>query len=369
MALEMYSQNYDGFLPPWLNRRHDGSGTASKWDNPENLYRSLQSRIKNDAVLLAAVPATIAVWWVASASTDLLGGSYFRDASLGATVLIFLWTLATWRKYVRWSVLRTTGLTLLALAHVLLWYPVWAVTGCAQADKLCTAQSSCVAGIWLAGCVLAWWARVVIRGSAPLSEEPRSWRYRMSPSIARLVVGMALIPFLPGLWCFAYMTEEYFRGTTDSWTEWRALELCAVVLVGVWLLLWQRRVEWNARRRACTVVLALLTLASPAAWFIPDGNTVVGARLAGIWDAVRDMLPFFAASLWLAGTAWTWRSIRMHVHAHLQAAAINMEQLLVCPQCGYSLIGLRDVRCPECGWSTTVDDIVSRSLSEVLEVA
>ena len=190
----------------------------------------------------------------------------------------------------------------------------------------------------------------------------------MSPSIARLVVGMALIPFLPGLCYFAYMTEEYFRGTTDAWTQWRALELCAVVLVGVWFLLWRGRVEWNTRRRGRTLVFALLTLASPAAWFIPDGNTVVGARFAELWNAVRAMLPFFAASLWLAGTAWTWRSTGMRVRAQLQAAGINMEQLLVCPQCGYKLMGLREVRCPECGWNTTVDDIVGRSLSEVLEV-
>jgi len=54
MALEMYSHNYDGLLPPWLNRRHDDSGAASKWDSPENLYRALQSRIKNDAILFCA---------------------------------------------------------------------------------------------------------------------------------------------------------------------------------------------------------------------------------------------------------------------------------------------------------------------------
>jgi hypothetical protein len=330
----------------------------------------MDDRTARAALLVAGVPATVGVWTVALVGVDLLRGNAYRGAALAATVLIFVWTVATWRKYVRWSVLRTTstiGLTLLALAHVVLWYPVWAVTGCAQPETLCTAQSSCVAGIWLAGCGLAWWARIVIRGSTALNGESKPGRYRMSPSIARLVVGMALIPFLPGLFWFAYVTEEYFRGTTGPWTDWRGLELCAVVLVGVWFLLWRGRVEWNTRRRRRTLLLALLTLASPAARFIPDGNTVVGARFVELWDAVRAMLPFFAASLWLAGTAWTWRSTGMHVRAQLQATGINMEQLLVCPQCGYSLMGLRDARCPECGWNTTVDDIVGRSLSEVLE--
>ncbi len=332
----------------------------------------MDDRTVRAALLLAAMPATVGAWWVVGTAADLLGGDAFQGAALGATVLIFVWTLATWRKYVRWNVLRTTstaGLTLLALAHVLLWYPVWAVTGCTQPELLCTAQSSCVAGVWVAGCVLAWWARIVIRRSPRLGEEAGPWRYRMSPSIARLVVGIALVPFLPGLFWFAYVTEQHLLGTTDPWTTWRALELCAVVLIGVWLLLWRGRVEWNAQRRTCTAVLALLTLASPASVFIPDANAFVGAKLAAILNAVRDMLPFFAAALWLAGTAWTWRSTGMHVRAQLQAAGINMEQLLVCPQCGYSLIGLRDVRCPECGWSTTVDDIVRRSLFEALESA
>jgi hypothetical protein len=178
---------------------------------------------------------------------------------------------------------------------------------------------------------------------------------------------MALIPFLPGLAWLAYVTEQQFWGANDPWTEWRALELCTVVLVGVWLLLWRSRVEWNARRRTCTVVLAVLTLASPASVFIPDGNTVVTGKLAAVWNAVRDMLPFFAAALWLGGTAWSWRSTTAQVYTRVQAAVASVEQLLLCPQCGYSLIGLHEVRCPECGWSTTVDDIVSRTLSEACE--
>jgi ribosomal protein L37E len=94
---------------------------------------------------------------------------------------------------------------------------------------------------------------------------------------------------------------------------------------------------------------------------------VVGAKLGEIADAVRNMLPFFAAALWLAGTAWSWRSLGLHVSAATLAGTTDMEQWLVCPRCGYSLIGLREVRCPECGWNTTVDDVVRRSLFEALE--
>ena len=29
-----------------------------------------------------------------------------------------------------------------------------------------------------------------------------------------------------------------------------------------------------------------------------------------------------------------------------------------CPECGYSLIGLRDLRCPECGATFTIDELI-----------
>lgn len=32
--------------------------------------------------------------------------------------------------------------------------------------------------------------------------------------------------------------------------------------------------------------------------------------------------------------------------------------LVNCPQCGYSLIGLRDLRCPECGTEFTIDELI-----------
>ena len=43
------------------------------------------------------------------------------------------------------------------------------------------------------------------------------------------------------------------------------------------------------------------------------------------------------------------------------------EAELICPDCGYSLRGLREVHCPGCGWQSTLDDVVAHALSEAAE--
>ena len=41
---------------------------------------------------------------------------------------------------------------------------------------------------------------------------------------------------------------------------------------------------------------------------------------------------------------------------------VNSENLVnvTCPHCGYSLIGLRDLRCPECGTQFSIDELIRR---------
>ena len=41
MALQLYSQDNDELMPPYLNRLHDDDGKTSDWDNPRALYESL----------------------------------------------------------------------------------------------------------------------------------------------------------------------------------------------------------------------------------------------------------------------------------------------------------------------------------------
>lgn len=76
---------------------------------------------------------------------------------------------------------------------------------------------------------------------------------------------------------------------------------------------------------------------------------------------------YLAAGLWFAGTAWLWRSDRIDLPAGL-ASESDLSRFVRCGNCGYSLVGLREVRCPECGWGSTVDEVVRRGMAEFIEL-
>ena len=50
------------------------------------------------------------------------------------------------------------------------------------------------------------------------------------------------------------------------------------------------------------------------------------------------------------------------------ASGANLSEFVRCGNCGYSLVGLREVKCPECGWQSTVDEAVRRGMAEYIEL-
>ena len=54
MAVQLYAQDNDELLPPWLNRRHDGKGKSSEWDDPESVHLALDLKIRDDRVFFCA---------------------------------------------------------------------------------------------------------------------------------------------------------------------------------------------------------------------------------------------------------------------------------------------------------------------------
>ena len=50
------------------------------------------------------------------------------------------------------------------------------------------------------------------------------------------------------------------------------------------------------------------------------------------------------------------------------ASEADMSEFVRCGSCGYSLVGLREVRCPECGWQSTIDEAVRRGMAEFIEL-
>ena len=51
MAIQLYAQDNDEFLPLWMNRRHDEEGNASRWDSPELLCTAVYSKSKDPRVM------------------------------------------------------------------------------------------------------------------------------------------------------------------------------------------------------------------------------------------------------------------------------------------------------------------------------
>lgn len=182
-----------------------------------------------------------------------------------------------------------------------------------------------------------------------------------------------------------------------------------------------RRGEAGVWTRLATSLICAQFLAAAAlagAW----GFALLRSRSAGTYSHVRDeelAVAFaLAGGLWLIALAWIWRDAgggRLPVRAIIGTAGVAVftvlagialdellhrieEEYLIgalvlaatavvamiwvpaiqrlrlgrpvvdaedlvnvhCPECGYSLIGLRELRCPECGTNYTIDDLIRR---------
>ena len=175
----------------------------------------------------------------------------------------------------------------------------------------------------------------------------------MTPNIVRLSIGLALIPFLPGMFFLIGVTFEKQVGISADTSLFSAYQGCAIIAVCAWTLMWRRSVRWTRSLVWWTVLSALPLLITPII-AIRNGSVPV-------LDALYKLSPILALGIWFAGTALIWRrpNDRIAIADDAKLAAPT------CPTCEYNLTGLREVRCPECGWASTVDDIVLRHLARV----
>jgi hypothetical protein len=186
----------------------------------------------------------------------------------------------------------------------------------------------------------------------------------MTPNAVRLTVAIALIPLLPGLF---FIGTYALRSCAPTWPAETSIfvcyEACAILALLVWWRLWRPAVEWNRRRRAITGWLAAALLASPAAvlahLYPPIGSA------GELWEVICFLAPVLVYALWLAGTAWVWRSRQTPGAYVFGGGSDAVEALARCPRCDYSLKGLHEVHCPECGWAATVDELVEHTLSAI----
>jgi hypothetical protein len=283
-----------------------------------------------------------------------------------ATIIMSLSILLIWRKYVRWTGLRTTctaALTALMITQVLIWKPVWGAGTCVVEDCVRNGQAIGIPGVWCAACCGLWWAGLLI------GKKTIQMRKAMSRDAVRLALGGSLIPFLPGLILFSFGTISLFQFLNDDKSRiWLSLEIAFLTGVVVWLVIWKHEVDWSRQTIFWTVILSAVFIASAGCVFVPTDSTYWGSQAVSEFvSSIVQATPFLAASIWFGGSAYVWRSKPFAVAEFPIVETARPE--VSCPECSYNLTGLREVRCPECGWASTVDDIVSRSLSEQLALS
>lgn len=290
-------------------------------------------------------------------------------ACVVGTVFASLTVLGIWRRYVRWSGLRvssTAALTILTIAQVVIWQPIWSSTQCAVEEFQRFAQSSLGLGIWIGSCAFVWWAGYLLK-PRPKRDVNSNWSHTMNTDCVRLSIAWSLAFLLPGLYFLEWAGLEIFTSLVDETKAFICYASCTVLAIGTWLLLWHKRVIWETRRTVLTVVLLLIFLLSSASVLLPTGVVSLQFTSTMIYTTLKWTSPLLAAGLWFAGTAWLWRSDRIEMPAGLDSES-DMSAFVRCGSCGYSLVGLREVRCPECGWQSTVDEAVRRGMAEYNEL-
>lgn len=271
-------------------------------------------------------------------------------------------TVWTWRRYVLWTVLRTLStvtITGLLIAQAFIWFPLVNLSKCDARIMLTHGQNGVFAGGWSIVCGLIWWNGVL--WSAGRRRE-LSGVTNMNGDTARMALAFAMMPLLPGVF-FASLAvyEDWFTMQSPS-EAFAAYVTSCVVAVAYWLLLWRRKVEWTLRSRWLTGLLSALLLMSPLAVYLAEGLRNAGVPQHNVMYGMLILLPLYALALFLAGTARAWRSRAIDA-----AAGRGAEDLPRCRQCDYSMVGLREARCPECSWTTTLDDLVRQSMATMSE--
>jgi hypothetical protein len=102
------------------------------------------------------------------------------------------------------------------------------------------------------------------------------------------------------------LIEGSVFGSSGDGLAWRAYVASAAVLLAAWLLLWRSRVQWTTARRGWTAALGAVLLCCPTTVLLPQWGLTNRSDL--IEALVYVIVPLTGASIWLAGTAWAWRS-------------------------------------------------------------
>ncbi len=307
----------------------------------------VSSAVSRYGMAMALTPATVGLALLAAAG---LPDSFGREDSfwftfVGSLIAMTGW-LWIWRRLIRWTLRRAVGAgsaTGIAMINLLVWQPLWQA-GCVREDVLRVGQSATLLGLWSGTIVWLLWRSLSTKWTSErLSHVIRNRRQQMSPLVARMITGFALLPFVTGIWAIVGVACDDLLNLSERLSLTVAHTVGAVITIVAWLVIWRASVIWDQASRRGTLIAAAVLLGSACGspW-IP--------RTGDVTEVLHYVGPLLGAAVWFAASAryWQWREFGTQ----------SIEDRLRCPNCGYCLAGLNQARCPECGSVYTLEELL-----------
>ena len=150
-----------------------------------------------------------------------------------------------------------------------------------------------------------------------------------------------------GLWAWAHLIRSPGHWIRDEELAVAALagSTCwFAALIGIWRPMQKGR---------AFVLPSIVTLAIGV-------GVIAGSIAIDVLLRVRDeeVLMFSLALVGGAALILTWLPTARRLLRGRPVLGADHQVRVRCPTCGYSLIGLRDLRCPECGTTFTIDELI-----------
>ncbi|MCG3126079.1 MAG: hypothetical protein CHACPFDD_00908 [Phycisphaerae bacterium] len=159
-----------------------------------------------------------------------------------------------------------------------------------------------------------------------------------------LIAGLQLAAAGVGVpWLLALLSQ---RGLRDEQVL-LGLLAAGVVWFGVLAWIWRRSGPHQPLLRPILLTAALILIA----FF---GSIMID-------EAIRNEEPAIAAWLLFLSSVLAIVWLPTIARGRLSRAVFNADETVdvSCPACGYSLIGLHELRCPECGTAFTIDELIA----------
>jgi hypothetical protein len=172
----------------------------------------------------------------------------------------------------------------------------------------------------------------------------------MSRLLSKIMLAMLMLPLAAALYVVVITSSvELWLDYSHEIAMFVVATIAAWIFIAVyWTLLWRRTVRWTQWRIGLTLAAAVV-------------GSAVGAAGGAVCGMVDDGLGAFLGGVttilfWLLCTVLIWRETAGERVERLRARS---PEAMVCPSCGYNLMGLRQTTCPECGASYTIDELTA----------